>query len=60
MENNEYRYMADLMNFIWRFNLDTVSGSLKRGIRNMKVRYSEGLLYIPRTRNVKTVVRKCG
>jgi hypothetical protein len=45
IENNEYRYIADLTNFIWRFNLDTVSGSLKRGIRNTEVRYSEVLLY---------------
>jgi hypothetical protein len=44
IENNECRYMADLTNFIWRFNSDTVSGSLKRGIRNMEGRYSEVLL----------------
>jgi hypothetical protein len=46
IENNECRYMADLTNFIWRFNSDMVSGSLKRGIRNMEGRYSEVLLYV--------------
>ena len=45
MENNECRYMADLTNFIWRFNSDTVFCSLKRGIRSREVRYIEGLLY---------------
>jgi hypothetical protein len=45
IENNESRYMADLTNFIWRFNSDTVFCSLKRGIRSREVRYIEGLLY---------------
>jgi hypothetical protein len=45
IENNKTRYMADLTNFIMGFNLDTVFSSLKRGIRNIEARYSEGLLY---------------
>jgi hypothetical protein len=54
IENNESRYMADLTNFIWRFNSDTVFCSLKRGICSREVRYIEGLLYLgsnPRNRS---------
>jgi hypothetical protein len=46
IENNKSRYMVDLTNFIWHFNLDTVFCSLKRAIRSREVRYIEGLLYV--------------